>query len=78
MILVNAMKAKPGENNLLLLAGRVGPGHWEVWKNYIHFLVTMHSQRGPSKLLSLTTGRRTPKDIRCGRVNELWMRQSGN
>ena len=43
VMLVNGMMAKPGENNLIFIATRFGPGHWEIGINYIHFLVAVHS-----------------------------------
>lgn len=43
VILLNVMEAKPGENNLIFIAARFDPGHWEIWINYIHFIVAIHS-----------------------------------
>lgn len=44
VILVNVMKAKPGENDLIFIAARFEPGYWEFWINYIRFLVAVQSQ----------------------------------
>lgn len=43
VILFNVMEVKFGENNLIFIVVRFDLGYWEIWINYIYFIVVIYS-----------------------------------